>query len=102
MKIKKYIILILIFINIVSITQFTYADDIDLEEENDTAWIYEEIKATGGEITDEPSINSRAAVIYDRVTGEVIWGKDENGENALVKGRNASIKSSSGWNAKGN
>lgn len=82
---KRYITYILIFICIMSITPKIYADDEDLEEDiNDTAWIYEQIEAASSNITDEPIINSRAAVIYDRTSGEVIWGKDENSQRKMA------------------
>ena len=82
---KKYIIYILIFICIIGITPKVFADDEDFEEEiKDTAWIYEQIEAANATATDEPIINSRSAVIYDRTSGEVIWGKDENSQRKMA------------------
>ncbi len=85
MKIKKYIASILIFFIIIAVGFPVYADDEDFGEEiEDTSWIYEEIEAASAEVTDEPIINSRAAVIYDRISGEVIWGKDENSKRKMA------------------
>lgn len=82
---KKYIMYILIFICIILITPKVFADDEDLEEEiNDTAWIYEQIEAASSNVTNEPIINSRAAVIYDRTSGEVIWGKEEKSQRKMA------------------
>lgn len=82
---KKYIIYILIFISIFIITPKIYADDEDFEEEiSDTAWIYEQIQSANASATDEPIINSRSAVIFDRTSGEIIWGKDENFERKMA------------------
>lgn len=82
---KKYITYILIFLCIIVITPKVFADDEDLEEEiNDTAWIYEQIEAASSNATDEPNINSRAAVVYDRTSGEVIWGKDEKSQRKMA------------------
>lgn len=82
---KKYITYIIIFICIIVTMPKVYADDEDYEEDiNDTAWIYEQIEAASSNITNEPIINSRSAVIYDRVSGEVIWGKDENSQRKMA------------------
>ena len=80
---KKSIILIFIFVYIISIIQITYADDEDFEE-NDLLWIYQEIESASATIKDEPIINSRAAVVYDRTSGEVIWSKEENSERKMA------------------
>lgn len=82
---KKYMTYILIFLCIIVITPQVFADDEDLEEEiNDTAWIYEQIEAASSNATDEPNINSRSAVVYDRTSGEVIWGKDEKSQRKMA------------------
>lgn len=82
---KKYITYLLIFICIIGISPKVYADDEDYEEDiNDISWIYEEIKAASSNAIAEPIINSRAAVIYDRASGEVIWGKEENSKRKMA------------------
>lgn len=84
---KKCVIYILIFICIciIGMTPRVYADDEDFEEDiSDITWIYEQIEAASSNATNEPIINSRSAVIYDRTSGEVIWGKDENSERKMA------------------
>lgn len=84
---RKNIIYILVFITIISINQKIYADDLneEIDEEiDDISWIYEEIKEASANATSEPIINSRAGVIYDRTSGEIIWGKDENSKRKMA------------------
>ena len=78
MKIKKNMLISIILFIIIGITKNVYADDLDTEEESNIAWIYETIENASSIVSDEPVINSRAAVIYDRNSNEVIWGKEEN------------------------
>lgn len=82
---KKYLIYLLIFVCIVGITPPIYADDEEFDEDiSDIGWIYEQIEIVNSTIENEPSINSRSAVIYDRTSGEVIWGKDENSQRKMA------------------
>lgn len=83
MKLRKFIVLILIFLNILIIHQKIYADDIDTEE-NDVSWIYETLEDVNSRESNEPIINSRAAVVYDRTSGEIIWGKEENTQRKMA------------------
>ena len=80
---KKSIILVFIVVYIISIIPIAYADDEDFEA-NDLLWIYQEIESASATIKDEPIINSRSAVVYDRTSGEVIWGKDENSQRKMA------------------
>lgn len=59
-------------------TIIVYADD-----ENEEA-SYEDFIEVANQTTDEPNINSRVAVIYDRKSGNVIWGKNENRRSAMA------------------
>lgn len=75
-KIYKFLIVFLIIINI-PIINLT----VDLEdnyEELDYVWLEEEI--TKAKEANEPNINSKCAVIYDRASKTVIWGKNEKQE----------------------
>ena len=61
------------------------ADDIDYENEIiDKNEFIEVIKQTN----DEPILNSRIAIAYDRKSGNVIWGKDENKRTAMASTTN--------------
>ena len=57
-----------------------YADDIDSEILSD---ISPYIEASSNIIT-EPSINSRAAIVYDRNSGLVLFGKNENEKRKMA------------------
>ena len=81
----KKLITIFLTINILFVCNFVYADDENLEEEiDDNAWVYEELEKTNTNKKDEPTINSRSAVILDRTTGEIVWGKDENNKRKMA------------------
>lgn len=71
-KTKKILIMFTIFLIIIFPI---FAVDGDYEE-LDYIWLQEEIK--GAKEAKEPKIYSRYAVIYDRESKSVIWGKDEN------------------------
>lgn len=79
---KKVLYILTIIILIFNIVGICYADD-ELEEflENDelNEWI-----SVSNESTDELTINSRIGVIYDRKSGRVIWGKNNNKRVAMA------------------
>jgi len=70
------IIIINIYIPII------YADDIENEELNIED--LEEIVQSSAQVNEEPILNSKAAIIYDRTTKKVIWGKKENEKRAMA------------------
>ena len=72
---KKIIKILIIFIIILNIIVPVLADDEDLDIENIDL---QEIVQTSVEVSKIPTINSRAAVVYDRTSGTVIYGKQEN------------------------
>lgn len=76
----KIILILLIIINICCTV--IYADDEEEEELN--ANELQEIIEASTEPTKEPIINSKAAVIYDRTSKKVIWGKNENDKRAMA------------------
>ena len=81
-KNKKIIILLFIFFLFLIININVKADDEDEEELNEID--LEQIVESAAEPTDEPKINARAAVIYDRTTKQTIWGKNENEKRAMA------------------
>lgn len=72
---KKIIKILIIFIIVLNIIVPVFADDEDLDIENIDL---QEIVQTSVELSKIPTINSRAAVVYDRTSGTVIYGKEEN------------------------
>lgn len=59
-----------------------YADD-ELEENLEEKELSEVINVASKSIK-EPIINSRIGIIYDRKSGKVIWGKNENKRSAMA------------------
>lgn len=82
---KKRIIYIctIIILILANCTACVFADDADEEEllENEVKEISVE---TIAEEQKEPVLNAKAAVIYDRKTKEIIWGKNENEKKAMA------------------
>lgn len=75
----KIILMIFILINIC--VPKIYADD---EEDELTQIELQQIVESSTKPNDEPVLNSRAAIIYDRTTKKVIWGKEENTKRAMA------------------
>lgn len=83
LKKTKLIIVITIFIFLLNLSfSVVYADDEDEEEIN--ASDLQEIVETVAKPTDEPSINARAAIIYDRTTKKVLWEKNKDTKRAMA------------------
>ena len=59
-----------------------YADD-ELEENLEEKELSEVINVASKSIA-EPMINSRIGIIYDRKSGRIIWGKNENKKSAMA------------------
>lgn len=81
-KILGTILLILILATIYN-TNYVLADD-EEEEDYQENEIENLIVESVAKPTEEPQINARAAIIYDRTTKEVIWGKNENSKRAMA------------------
>lgn len=75
---KKIKEILIIFIIITSVTCPSLAVNEEDYEELDYVWLQEEINKAKEEKI--PTINSRYAVIYDRTSKTVIWGKDQTRE----------------------
>lgn len=75
---KKIYYTIIIITLIMSSNSIVFADD---ENEEITQEDYVQVI---NQTKDEPTLNSRIAVAYDRKSGEVIWGKDEHKRTAMA------------------
>ena len=76
---KFYKILFCIIIITFSYIFPVYADDEDLENFSDTSSIN-----VSSEIISEPSINSKAAIVYERFSGTILFGKNENEKRKMA------------------
>ena len=76
--IKKVIFFMSVTIILIMNFTIVFADD---ENEEITQEDYVQVIS---QTKDEPTLNSRIAVAYDRKSGEVIWGKDENKRTAMA------------------
>lgn len=77
-KLLKIILILLILINMCVPT--IYADDEDELSQIELQQIVE----SGAKATEEPILNSKSAIIYDRTTKKVIWGKNEYKKRAMA------------------
>ena len=74
--------ILLIFILIFSVSAISYADEIELENfPVEELWAEIESNTTK---TDEPRLNSRAAIVFDRTSNTVIWGKNIYEKRAMA------------------
>lgn len=80
-KLLKIILILLILINMCVPT--IYADD---EDDDDTLNQIElqQIVQSATTPSEEPVLNSKSAIIYDRTTKKVIWGKNEYTKRAMA------------------
>ena len=78
---NKKIIIILILV--MCFNTFVFADD-EEEEEYIQNEIEELIVESTAKPFEEPQINARTAIIYDRATDEIIWGKNETKKVAMA------------------
>jgi len=76
----KVVILLGIIINICC--PIIYADDEEEEELNSNE--LQEIVESATQPNEEPVLNSKAAIIFDRTTKKVIWGKAQDEKRAMA------------------
>ena len=81
-KIKIVMIIVLLLSNML-IVNYIYADDIQ-DENIDENNIQIDIEEVSVEPTKIPVINSRAAVIYDRSSKTILYGKNENTKRPMA------------------
>lgn len=75
---KKICKFLIIFLIIIQIPIINFAVDEEDYEELDYVWLEEEVNKA--KEAQSPTIYSRNAVVYDRTSKTVIWGKDEDKE----------------------
>lgn len=75
---KRIISLVLIFLILFPI--YCFADEENNEEEEQIP----ELVEAASDSAEEPNLNSRAAIIYDRNSKEVIYGKEENTKRKMA------------------
>lgn len=82
-KLRKIMIMLLSFCILFKNSYIVYADDL-IDTEN--IEIMQEIEAinTSANLDKEPQLNSRAAIIYDRNSKEIIFGKNENSRRPMA------------------
>ena len=80
MNIYKFSICIVAFLCIFSINYAVFADDELFEDDSD---IFDFIESSSPAST-EPIIDSRAAIVYDRASGSVLFGKNENEKRKMA------------------
>ena len=79
----KFVYLLTIIITLfMCFSVYVYADDED-EEEIRQEEVNEIVESAATPIN-EPQINARAAIIYDRSTKQIIWGKNEMEKRAMA------------------
>lgn len=81
---KKICIIIFAIIILIQCTTVVFANEEDEEELNYFNEIQEELKQVSADISKEPQISSRAAVVIDRNSKKVIYGKNENEKRAMA------------------
>lgn len=77
---KKAFILIVIFMIFFSFKNVLADDEVENEEELSTV----QLKEVSANTSDEPQINSRAAIVYDRDTNMVLYEKNINSRRAMA------------------
>lgn len=74
MKKYKMLFCLIIILLVFSCNYPVFADDIDVENLDNISNYIE----TSSPVSTEPIINSRAAIVFDRISGSILFGKNEN------------------------
>ncbi len=99
MRILKKILILQLILVIIFTNSNVFADDIDEDDENNndnSVILSEEIESTNQAISNSklvnkamdkinvPTLNSRKVIVYDRLSGKKVYGKNENKETAMA------------------
>ena len=99
MRILKKILILQLILVIIFTNSNVFADDIDEDDENNndnSVILSEEIESTNQAISNSklvnkamdkinvPILNSRKVIVYDRLSGKKVYGKNENKETAMA------------------
>ena len=77
---RIYKVLIYIFIFTFFCNYIVFADDEEFEKSDNVSSFIN----TSSDIITEPTINSRAAIVYDRNSGTILFGKNENEKRKMA------------------
>lgn len=80
---KKIVLSVLLIVLLLGNVCYVYADDED-EQIDDVGLEAQMFQEVSTNIEKEPILNSRAAIVYDRTTKKVMWGKNENTKRAMA------------------
>ncbi len=83
MKIYKLLVYFIVFSILFSFNNTIYADDIDTDLSQDIENLSETVN-TAYSLEQEPTINSRAAIVMDRNSGVILYGKNENDQRKMA------------------
>lgn len=78
----KKIIYTIVIINIIILNTYVVYSDNEFDDTENEEII--DVVNQSSDNSEEPVINSRIAIAYDRKSGSVIWGKDENKRSAMA------------------
>ena len=80
MKLYRFFVFVTIYLFVFSLNYYVFADDEILEEKFNVSDFIE----SSSNIVTEPTINSRAAIVYDRNSGTILFGKNENEKRKMA------------------
>ena len=80
MKLYRFFVFVIIYLFVFSLNYYVFADDEILEEKFNVSDFIE----SSSNIVTEPTINSRAAIVYDRNSGTILFGKNENEKRKMA------------------
>lgn len=83
MKRKISLVLALCFLMLLRLEEVCLADDVDTEKIN-MQQIKDEVIETSGEISNEPIVNSKSAIVFDRDSKCILYSKNANDKRAMA------------------